>query len=295
MQKTASSSLSFFLSHGIMDTPEAHRDMLTHLPTEPKELVKLVQNALIHQHMAEWVYGVVLDEERKKEPWLRTVGEKLVWLKAHGYNHLSDPHPIGEHMVGVCRDFSVLAACLFREAGIPARARCGFATYFEKDKYVDHWVLEWWNGEKQTWQLTDTQLDEAQCAKLCCDFDPMDVPRDRFLTGPVSWTMARSGQADPKLFGIFKWWGYGYLCGNLLLDANALLNVPMQPWDEWQGYKALPTDALPPEDWAVLDELARLTGLVDEDFESFRQFVESHDEIRVPEDWRLVRNWWATT
>lgn len=63
MQKTASSSLSFFLSHGIMDTPEAHRDMLTLLPTEPKELVKLVQNALIHQHMAEWVYGVVLDED----------------------------------------------------------------------------------------------------------------------------------------------------------------------------------------------------------------------------------------
>ena len=290
MQTTTSSSLSFFLSHGIMDTPERHREMIMNLPAEPKDLVKLVQNVLIHQHMAEWVYGVVLDEERKKEPWLRTVGEKLEWLKAHGYSHIAEPHPIGEHMVGICRDFSVLAAGLFREAGIPARARCGFATYFEKDKYMDHWVLEWWNEETQAWQLSDAQMDEPQCAKLGLNFDPMDVPRDRFLTGPVSWTMARTGQADPQAFGIFKWWGYDYLCCNLLLDVNSLLNIPMQPWDEWDGYKALPTDTLAQEDWAVLDELVRLAGMVDEDFESFRQYVASHDKIRVPDELRTVRN-----
>ena len=290
MQKATPSSLTPYLSHGVMDTPEAHREMITNLPTEPAQLVKLVQNALIHQHMAEWAYGIILDDERKKEPWLRTVGEKLAWLKAHGYRHIAEPHPIGEHMVGVCRDFSVLAVGLFRAAGIPARARCGFATYFEKDKYVDHWVLEWWNAEKQAWQLTDAQMDDAQRGRLRLDFDPMDVPRDRFLTGPVSWIMARTGQADPTVFGIFKWWGYGYLCGNLLLDANSLHNVPMQPWDEWDGYKAIPTDTLPQEDWAVLDELARLTGQVDEAYDAFRQFVETHDKIRVPDDWRRVRN-----
>ena len=29
--------------------------------------------------------------------------------------------------------------------GMPARARCGFGAYFEKGKYVDHWVTEYWN------------------------------------------------------------------------------------------------------------------------------------------------------
>ena len=29
--------------------------------------------------------------------------------------------------------------------GVPARARCGFGAYFEKGKFVDHWVTEYWN------------------------------------------------------------------------------------------------------------------------------------------------------
>jgi len=290
MQTTSPSSLSFFLTHGAMDTPGSHQDMVADLPGEPEALVKLVQNALIHQHMAEWTYGVVLDDERKKEPWLRAFEEKLAWLKDHGYSHIGDPHPIGEHMVGICRDFSVLAAGLFREAGIPARARCGFATYFEKDKYIDHWVVEWWNKDRHTWQLTDAQMDDVQCTKLCLDFDPMDVPRARFLTGPVSWTIARTGQADPLKFGIFTWWGYDYLCCNLLLDVNSLLNIPMQPWDDWDGYKNTPSGTWLPEDWAVMDELVRLAGLIDEDFEAFRLYVGNHEKIRVPEDLSLVRN-----
>ncbi len=290
MQTKASPALSLFLSHGPMDTPGVQQDMLKHLPQEPRALVKLVQNALIHAHMARWAYGIELDETRNQEPWQRTIEEKLAWLKAHGYKDISDPHPMVEHMVGICRDFSVLAACLFREAGIPARARCGFGTYFEKDKYVDHWVLEWWNKDRNAWQLTDAQLDVAQCEKLAVDFDPMDVPRDRFLTGPISWTLARSGQADPLKFGIFTWWGYDYLCCNLLLDVNSLLNTPMQPWDGWAGYKNMPSETWSADDWAVVDELVRLAGGVDQDFETFRQFVAKHDKIRVPEDWSLVRN-----
>ena len=48
-------------------------------------------------------------------------------------------------MVGVCRHFTLLHVAMLRAQGVPARARCGFGAYFEKGKFVDHWVTEYWN------------------------------------------------------------------------------------------------------------------------------------------------------
>ena len=293
-ETSASNTPSFptrFLALGRMDAPGRHADMIADLPTDPAELVRLTQNALIHQHVAKWVYDVDLSPERARETWLRTVEEKLGWLGEHGYRHIGDPHPMAAHMVGICRDFSVLGAALFKLAGIPARARCGFGTYFEPGKHIDHWVIEWWNAARGAWQLTDAQMDPPTAAKLQLDFDPMDVPRNRFLTGPVAWQLARSGGADAQSFGIFQWWGYDYLCCNLMLDVNALLNTPMQPWDGWDGYKDLPSGQWTEADWAVVDRLVALADRVDDDFDAFRAFVAEDDRIRVPEDWGLIRNY----
>ncbi|MCA2211786.1 transglutaminase-like domain-containing protein [Wangella sp. NEAU-J3] len=43
-----------------------------------------------------------------------------------------------------CRHFAVLACALLRHRGIPARARCGFATYFQPGKGLDHTSGDGW-------------------------------------------------------------------------------------------------------------------------------------------------------
>ena len=103
---------------------------------------------------------------------LRSFEEKLVFLSRRGFQHVSDQKSPQDKMIGICRDFSVAAAALCREAGIPARARCGFATYFEPGKYIDHWVLEYWNEVEQRWVMVDPQLDELQRRTLRISFDP---------------------------------------------------------------------------------------------------------------------------
>jgi transglutaminase-like putative cysteine protease len=41
-----------------------------------------------------------------------------------------------------------LFVALIRRKGVPARARCGFADYFEPGKHLDHWVGEYWNSDE---------------------------------------------------------------------------------------------------------------------------------------------------
>ena len=50
--------------------------------------------------------------------------------------------------------------------------------------------------------LVDAQLDGPQCKAFRPDFDPLDVPRDRFIIAGDAWQMCRRGRADPDQFGL---------------------------------------------------------------------------------------------
>ena len=281
--------LQYYLEHGPMTEITARRNMVAGIPKDIPTIVTYVQNILLHQHWS-GAYGVELSPERQREPMLRSFQEKLDFLAEHGFSHVADRKPSAEKMVGICRDFSVVGAALCREAGIPARARCGFATYFEPGTYMDHWVLEYWNYEQQRWVMVDAQLDELQQKALQISFDPLDVGPEHFLTGPRAWMLCRQGQADPNRFGIFHWWGYDYLNCNLILDVNSLVKMPMQPWDGWPGYKSRPAAQWTEADFEFLDKLAALALAVDEDFAAFSSFVLGHEQVRVPADLSQVFN-----
>jgi hypothetical protein len=131
----------------------------------------------------------------------------------------------------VCRHFSTMAVSMLRRAGIPSRARCGFATYFEPGKHVDHWIVERHDGER--WVRSDYQLDAGQLGVLGIDFDPDDLPENVFLDAGEAWARIRGGAADPETFGIFDMWGAWFVRGNVWRDLAALNNVEMNPWDAW--------------------------------------------------------------
>jgi len=65
-----------------------------------------------------------------------------------------DPAPLGlerpaeRRMVGFCYHFALLHCALLRATGTPARIRCGFAGYFEAQRWTDHWVVEYWDGDR---------------------------------------------------------------------------------------------------------------------------------------------------
>jgi hypothetical protein len=185
--------------------------------------------------------------------------------------------------VGNCRDFSVMLTTILRHQGVPARARCGFGRYFLPDHYEDHWVAEYWNADEGRWILVDAQMDALQREALDLSFDPLDVPRDQFITGGRAWQMARAGEADPETFGIHDMHGLWFIRGNLARDVAALNKVELLPWDVWGlAYVEGGDEALSAGDLAALDEMAGLSGGDVPNFERLREQYETDSRWRVP-------------
>ena len=274
--------LDFYATPGPLTQPGAMAPLLNGLPTGVGELVRVVQGLLIHVFWAQR-YGVELDEARQSEVQIRPLAAKLERIVELDPRPLAEPREPAQRLVGNCRDFTLLLVGLLRHQGVPARARCGFGRYFQPDHYEDHWVGEYWNAAQERWVLVDAQMDTLQRGVLQLPFDPLDVPRDQFVSGGHAWQLCRAGQADPTTFGIHDMSGLWFVRGNLVRDVAALNKMELLPWDSWGlVYVEGGDEALPSSDLAALDEMAALSGGDAADFDRIRGLYESSDHWRVP-------------
>lgn len=282
-------SIEYYLVQDRMTNILEMKSMVQDLPRNIPSIVKVVQNCLIHQHWAKQ-YGIEVNENNIFEVNIREVENKLKRLNQKGIKNINETITLDNKLIGICRDFTVLLTSLCRELNIPARARCGFADYFEDGKYIDHWVCEVWDKNEQRWIMVDAQLDEYQTNTLEISFNPLDIKTPNFLTADQAWLMCRDNQIDPNTFGIFKWWGYDYLRCNLILDANSLVGMAMQPWDIWNGYKSLPIEEWTEDDYKEMDKLAHIISTIDQEPSKLIEFVESNDKIKVPDNLSEITN-----
>jgi hypothetical protein len=237
--------------------PGERRPALQGLPSaDAAGLRELVPGLVIHAGMGE-LYGVDLSG-RAGEAGLRTLRGMLTRMLELSPETLGRPRPPERRLVGNCRASTVLACGLLREAGIPARARCGFSAYFDSPILGDHWVVEYQTGEEPGWRLMDAELDDLLMADNDIAFDPNDVPRDRFVVPGTAWLGIRRGTHDPARFGLDpSVTGAGYVRAQLMRDLAALNMEEVGPWDVWGLGEA--ERALGASDLELLDEVARAT------------------------------------
>lgn len=247
--------LDFYLQPGLMTAlpPEI---VAADLPQDIPQLVRLTQNALIHIF---WLdrYGLKLPEARKQEVNIRSFKAKYARMLELDPIPFSQERSLDRRLVGNCRDFSVVLAALLKAKGIPARARCGFGTYFRPKHFEDHWVVEYWNCKEGRWQMVDAQLDALQQQALKIGFDPLNVPAYKFVTGAKAWLLCRTGQADSNLFGIHDMKGLWFVRGDLVRDFLALNNIEILPWDAY-GLIAKHESQVTEADLLLLDRIASL-------------------------------------
>ena len=180
--------------------------------------------------------------ERLKEVDLRFAEAMFLRLLERGPATLARERPLEERIAGCCRDFATLFVAMARRKGIPARIRVGYSTYFRPGWYTDHVIAEVWDGGADRWLLLDPEVTDSFAAKA--GFDPLDVPSDKFVTGPRAWMAARSEEIDPERCMGAPFFphdleheprskGWFSLRHHLVQDLAALNKAEMLVWDQW--------------------------------------------------------------
>ena len=267
--------MSEWVEPGVLTAAGKYAGLFDEVPGDAAGVARVVQGLMIHEFWA-GAYGVTLAEEDRDRVNLRRVELVLDAIVSRDDRPLTEPREPAARIATNCRGFSAMAVSLLRAHGVPARARCGFGAYFKPGWFEDHWVVEFFDGDR--WRLFDAQIDEKQRSVLGIDFDLTDVPRDQFVIAGDAWTLVRAGRADPDRFGLTAvneagdWW----IAANLMRDAAALDGVELLPWDVW-GAMPEPEDTV---DVALFDELAAATA--GPDMRQVRRLM-ADERLRVPD------------
>lgn len=270
-----SDALDFYRSPG----PFTHLDgvdpaALAGLPADPWDVAEVVQGLVVHPFLV-GLYDAEVGPARMDDQQVRPVAGAVERLLARDPAPLVEARSPDQRLVGTCRTFTTLSVALLRHAGVPARARCGFASYFQAARWVDHWVVEHHDGER--WVRLDAQVDDVQRRAFGIDLDPADVPADGFLAAGEAWRACQDGREDPDHFGIADEWGRWFVRGNVARDLAALNKVEVLPWDDW-GHLA--GEDSPPGGDPYVDDLAAL--LASDDLTAIRQRYDADPGLKVP-------------
>lgn len=270
----------YYHIQGQTSDPGIYTEHFDVLPESLPELVKTIQGLMLHMHWA-GRHGITLSRVRKEEANLRTTQGRLAKLIELSDQPLSQRRLLTKKTVGTCRDFSLFLTSILRHRGIPARARAGFGKYFTKGRYEDHWVCEYWHADENRWVMVDAQLDPLQIETLSIDFDPLDMPHTKFVTGPQAWQLCRTRRADPNRFGIFNMRGLDFVKGDMIRDFLSLNKVEILPWDNFLliGKKFR---TMSPNEKALMDRLARISTGDDRDFVLLRAAFAMNQEKLLP-------------
>ena len=267
----------FYTKPGRMTSAGSHD--LAMLPADIPSLARIIQGLVIHEYMAP-AYGVTVPDRRKAESHIRYVDEMLDRICEIDPSPLTVARPPEKRLVGVCHHFSLLFVAMLRAQGIPARYRQGFGTYFNPPNAEEHVVGEYWNAKASRWIMVDPQLDDVWHQRLKIDFDPLDVPHDRFIVARDAWQQCRAGTLDPGHYGIFvgNLRGLWFIAAEMIRDVSALNAVELLPWDVWGAMPQVnePVDARFP----YFDQLAALTEA--DVLADLRSRYESDPGLRVP-------------
>ncbi|MCZ4519183.1 transglutaminase [Rhodococcus ruber] len=222
-----------------------------------------------------------LPDDRFVENQIRSSSSLLGLLLAMDPSSLTIGRQPSNRVVGTCRHFAVISCALLRYRGIAARVRCGFATYFQPGRGVDHWITEYRDGDSGRWIRIDSEVLGRDILPRAHDLEPGD-----FLSGGEAWSAYRRGEIDASQFGVYGTsnWGPAEIRGNAVKDLAALNNVEMLPWDEWARMTDAYDGKTGPEYDLLLDELAEVCST--EDLLAIRNLYR-HEALQVPES--LIR------
>jgi len=238
--------------HGLMSAPGNGPLNFDELPVDVGALCRVVQGVLIH---SDWLaaYGVAEAQFRTVSRETLPLASRLKQIADLDGSSLTVDRALDRRAVGTCRDYALMLCGMLRQQGVPARVRCGFATYFRRE-CEDHWICEYWHDGR--WRRVDAQLDGVIAPSLGVHFDLTDLPDDKFITAGEAWRRCRSGEADRMRFGHGEQaGGLWFVRVNVVRDHHSVNGRETSDWDTWRQ-ATVADHVLSDAECAQTDELA---------------------------------------
>jgi hypothetical protein len=269
MSAATTPALAYYTAQSTITDPGRYASYFEGLPTDLPGLHQIVQNIFIHvwkvrKYNKQWLTG------RTHELDSRRVTKTLELALAHDDQPLTVERPKEKKLIIDCRHHAVLLCALLRHQGIPARVRCGFATYLEKSHYQDHWITEYWKADEERWVMEDPDVIKH------------DIPREEFFTGGMAWQKVRSGEMNDLQFGYAPnmrgEWALRYNLGRDLACLNGFEGLSGDNW----GILGKPEPTVTTKDRKLYDEAAKWIMADNSQFEGMQNFYRSTPEFSVP-------------
>ena len=273
--------LNFYKNQGART--KVRNGIFDSFPNDVPKLCKIIQGILIHPGTLKQLYNLNLPKSRISDRGLKTVQEVLDKATKLDNSPLLIPREPEKRVVGICKHFSMLLCSILREKGIPARTRCGFATYFQGGWFEDHWICEYWNFEEKRWVRVDAQIDDIQAVAYHIDrnkINLLDLPKGVFFPAGILWKLYRDGFVEGKVEGyslVPGEFGEWYIRGNMLRDFFALNEIEYLYSEE--DLLMDKNRKLSKKELKLLDKIAEYTSKPDVNFRKLRELYKNNKDL----------------
>ena len=274
--------LEFYATPGPMtDLSSVPSEVFEGLPDDPAGLMMVVRGCVVSDLMLMQIFKLPVPDGRGHEAQIRPAAEMVKVIEELVPAPLVEARPPQQRFLGNCRHFATLSCALFRRAGIPTRVRAGFAGYFERNVWADHWIIEYWRPSESRWVRVDPQLDDEWLATRASGTTSESLAAALYLSGGEAWQRCRRGELDPGRFNMGgSNWGIGEIRGSVLFDLAALNQDEVLPWDVWARMEDAYQHKTDERYDAMLDEVADVT--INGDLEGVRSLYQQNEDLKVP-------------
>lgn len=287
--------LHHYTQFSLYTNPGLYQEILRKdLPNDIREIGDLIRRQIIHRTtLVAGNTGTNADKkfgDMTKIPWFRQSEDDILTTTAAMLAELYRRDQRGfiknraekDKLVLTCRFVAILMASILKSKGIPCVVRSGNAPYFNMGKLgkvsTDHWINQYWDKTEKGWITID--IDGSW--SLNDDFDPYDIPTNKFDFPADAWLNIRNKNDDPNRFynsgygrgAIVVLWSLFYDFHCLMNDEVIYLHVP-----EPATYKKFET--LTEKELKEIDTLATLMRNPFENFEKLQEIWNTNKKFRL--------------
>lgn len=266
--------LDFYRQYSSFTDPGKYASLYENLPDSLPELCHLIRAQFIHPYAELPRYENQIPQERADEylkyPTVKSILEGLLSLDSRG---LVKDRKIEHRLVLGCRHYAIVLASIMKYRGIPARVRCGHATYLIPDFHTSHTICEVWNERENRWMLVDP------------DGLMIDFSKEKFDFSNELWLKLQKGEVDLDRYGIpGQYSGFVSIVAKVCHDLASVLGTeyPIYQYAPVLDYAFKNNNQLTSKQIEILNKVSELMKSLDaENLLKLQEIYNSSPQIQI--------------